>query len=463
MRKSLVLIAILLALSVGVIASAAVQMDAQHEHITITEETLYGDPAAVEGLHISTRTHSNHRLFWDTSYDAGSEPQPETVFTYSHQRVYEEWESAGYFNLQPSHLNSGFSGHIDLEKELEEYEPFSDAPSLWLPVIDVAGRTKAGEEHTERVLLADYYETFPMGYNYDPYRGYGYYENQESLRKFFDRTFTIPVPEDLELNVTVCKDEEGQIYNIDYHEPDGISMNTYTNAVVLEDGVFFGMFGDADFSRLQPGYGLYFMPVGEDKEIAAIDGRTGESIPYVYLKQQCENIYPMDPKDCEEGSLYLSADRQQVYAFTKEQGQVNLTVFDAHTREVLQQIETGNTRTPTVWCQGEVVAAVTGDDAWENFRLQVWLVRDGLLEPWLDTEMYRFHDEYINWYVNPVMAFDGERLAFVRYHDNYNDATHRILIYDQSGLLYAGDYHHSGDDLVEHLQTWGNGLQVQWR
>ena len=463
MRKSLIILEILLMLSLGILVSAVTTVDAQHERITITEETLFGDPAAAEGLQISTHVHDQHRLFWDTTYDAGPDPRPETVFTYHDQRIYEQWESVGSFSLQPSHLNSGFSGIVDLEAEMQHQQEFSDSPVLWLPVKDVADRTKANEERVEQIRLSDYYDWFPMGYLFDPQSGTRYYDDENNLLQFFEKNFPIPVPEDLELTVTVSKDEAGRIYNVDYYETKGMMLNTYSNAVVLEDGVFFGMFGEADFSHFAQGYGLYYMPVEKDETITTLNTRTRELIPKVYLKQQCENIYPMNPADCEEGSLYLSADGQQVYAFTKEQGQVRLTVIDSHTRQILQQIDTGNAHTPMVWCQGEVVAIVTGDEAWENFRLQIWLVKDGLLQPWLDTEMYRFSDESVNWYVNPVIVFDGQRLAMVRYHDHYNYASHRVLIYDSSGLLYAGDYHHSGDDLYDNLQTWDGGLQVRWK
>ena len=86
-----------------------------------------------------------------------------------------------------------------------------------------------------------------------------------------------------------------------------------------------------------------------------------------------------------------------------------------------------------------------------------------VLRPWLETDMPYFQDETTYWYVDPELAFDGERLAIVRYFDNYSRMSHRVMIYDQSGLRYAGDYYHSGDDLADTLQQWENGLQIQWQ
>ena len=207
MRKSLIFIAILLALSFGIIISASVLMDARHDDITITEETLYGDPAAASGLSVSTRVHNDHRLFWDTSYMACADPRPETVFTYSDVRLYEQGVPEGSFSLEIASLNSGMSGTVDLEQEMEE----NHSNHLWYMVKDVADRTKPGEEHTEQVRLIDYYETFPMDWYFNPYKGMEYTEGYDSFRKYLNRTFPIPVPEDLELTVTVCNGEQGNV------------------------------------------------------------------------------------------------------------------------------------------------------------------------------------------------------------------------------------------------------------
>ncbi len=463
MRKVLIIFAVLLALSIGVIVSAAVNMDAQHEKITITEETLFGDPAAAEGLSVSTLGHRSSRLFWHTSYDAGADPQPETVFTYSDKRIYEDGDFVGSFNLSMSALNGGMSGSVDLEAELDvESNHNVNDPQVLLAVMDVASRTKAGEEHNERVRLVDYYTYFPMGFHFTPRNGYNPYENEIVIWKYLNSVFKIPVPEDLFLNVTVAKDPEGRIYNIDYYEDydkDSVVSYKYTSAAVLDDGVFFGLFGNADFSQIECGYGLYYIPMGK---LGEVDGYSSDMELYGLLPD-CRNIYPMDPADCEEGELMLSADEEQVYAFTKEQGEIVLSVFDAETCELLQQLRPGTDRTPIVWHQDQVVALVIPDENWENFRLQVYLVENGLLELWLDTELFPGGEGGPYWYVDPVMCFDGKKLAIVQYFDHYSANTHRILIYDKTGLQYAGIYHHSGDEVPDHFRTWNSGLQIAWK
>ena len=463
MRKILILFAVLLALSIGVIVSSAVQMDARHENITITEETLFGDPAAAEGLSVSTLGHRKSRLFWHTSYEAGADPRPETEFTYSNERIYEEGDYVGSFDLRMSFLNGGMSGNVDLEAELDiEAKNNSEDLQPLLALIDVASRTEAGEEHHELVRLSDYYTYLPLGFHFTPRDGYSPYENEVVIWKYLNSVFKLPISEDLMLDVTVAKNAEGRIYNVDFYEhydEEAVVTQTYTPSAIRDDGVFFGMFGNADYSQIEVGYGLYYMPIGE---LEHVEGYSSGMELYGLLPE-CRNIYPMELSDCEEGSLMLSADEEQVYALTKEQGEIVLTVFDGKTFEVLQQLRPGTNQLPEVWCDENIVALVTGDENWENFRLQVYLVEDGLLKLWLDTELYPNGENGPYWYVEPVMSFDGERLAIVQYFDHYNASSHRILIYDQTGLQYASNYHHSGDEVPDRLRTWNSGLQIKWK
>ena len=267
MRKVLIFFFVLLALSVGVIVSSAVQLDARHEDITITEETLFGDPAAAEGLSVSTLGNRKSRLFWHTSYEAGADPQPETEFTYSDERIYEEGDYVGSFDLRMSFLNGGMSGSVDLEAELDiEAKNNSEDLQPLLALIDVASRTEAGEEHHELVRLSDYYTYLPLGFQFTPRDGYSPYENEYKIWEYLNSVFKLPVSEDLMLDVTVAKNAEGRIYNVDFYEhydEKAVVTQTYTPSAIRDDGVFFGLFGNADYSQIEVGYGLYYMPFGK--------------------------------------------------------------------------------------------------------------------------------------------------------------------------------------------------------
>lgn len=464
MRKGLVIVALLLVLSVGFLTMAARQMDARHTAVSVTEQTLCGDPAAASGLCVSTRAISENHLFWDTTYMAGADPKPETVFTYSNQRIYEGDSSEGYFALERGSLNSGWSGIFTMEdlKVMENEsgsEEAYDNVCLIKPVIDVADRTKNGESHTETVRLTDYYAVYPLYYQFHSKSTYSYYygENAMQIWQYLNRKFPIPIPEDLKLQVTVEKNEEGQICRFEYNQPEGIEAGSwYSSSVVLEDGVFFGLFGEGDFSQIEDGYGLYYMEVTSERH-------NGGDIDYTWLHEEtCENVCPLD-RPCTEGQLLASHDEKQVYALTLEGDRLMLTVLDSQSREILQRQDTGLEALPYIIWQGDgVLALVTGDEEWENFTLHVFLVQDdGTLELWLQAPLY--HEETSPyWYSTAKLCFDGQRLAIVQYYDTYDRSSHQILIYGENGLQYAGEYHHSGDDLPTRLNTWSSGLEIEW-
>ena len=468
MRKSWIIMAVLLALSVTLIVSAVVVMADQHDTIVVQEQTLRGDPAAAEGLTIVSKVLSGRHLVWETTYQAGSDPRPKTAFSYHDQAQYPVSEAEGWFTLDIAGINYGMSGTVDLEAavNLDNYEEHGFHNNMLLPALDVSKEVKANEELTKQVRLSDYYEYFPVDANYSlinpamRYRG-----NSLMLYKFFNDYFRIPVPEELLVDVTVSKDEAGQVYNVDMYESSGeISVGTtaWTSSVVTEEGVFFGLFGNADFSEIKGGYGLYWVPVEfKEGDSFATGVSWGTSADTVYLREECCNIYPMEPSG-QEGNLYVSEDGSRLFALIWEQDTTRMVVFDAATRQVLQELDLGMKKMPTLWHQENLFVLLNREGGKD--RMQVWLLQDGRLELWLETEPYPFGpDASYGWYQEPELCFNGEKLAINRYRNDFDRATSRLQIYDQTGLLYVGDYYHNGDTLPERLEVWNHrGPDMYW-
>ena len=74
-------------------------------------------------------------------------------------------------------------------------------------------------------------------------------------------------------------------------------------------------------------------------------------------------------KDTQEASLTLSIMTETAEEFNKVMYDIHRT-FDRDIR----QLKPGIDQIPTVWCQDNIVALISGDEAWENFFLQVYLV-----------------------------------------------------------------------------------------
>ena len=77
---------------------------------------------------------------------------------------------------------------------------------------------------------------------------------------------------------------------------------------------------------------------------------------------------------------------------------------------------------------------------------------NGRYSLWLETDFYPLNDDGY-YYRNLVFAFDGKRLAMADFASVYDTGSHRVTVYDQSGLCYAGDYRYSTDDLQRPLST----------
>ncbi len=474
MRKALIFLLVLALAALGFTIAAGVTVDRLHDDVFIREETVFGDPSWAKGLEVKTRAEQDSRLFWDTTYMACGDPRPTTEFTYSDQRLYEEGVYDGQFYLTMGGINYGTNMTMEeMDQAVDPYSEYFDfySPSMLDIARDVAKDVKDGETVEKTVLVKDYYEYFPLGFSFDPINapydgGNGV---DASLWKFFNRMFPIPVPEDLRVNVTVRR--EGEVYYVDMFVPDeDVEMfyeiyNLYTSSVVLEDGVFYGLFGGLDFSQAEAGYGIYYTPIVETDRTVIHQSSNGvrEERSFVLLRQEVQNIMPMDPADSEAGALYASEDKNQVYALTKEGGQVYLTVFDSHTREIVQREETSMEIVPSAWIQDGVVLFLEQNWDEEEFTFHVYLNEKGKLVKWLETPAYLDNENGPYWYMEAQLAFDGQRLAIAQYMDHYDRSDHRIQVYDQNGLQYVGDYRHSGDDLPNHLRTWDGGLQIDWK
>ncbi|NLM62086.1 MAG: hypothetical protein GX193_08435, partial [Clostridiales bacterium] len=68
MRKSIIIVIMLLVLSLSGVIIAHGMVDESKDAVVLDETVLYGDKSAAEGLSVNIRVHCNNRLFWDTTY-----------------------------------------------------------------------------------------------------------------------------------------------------------------------------------------------------------------------------------------------------------------------------------------------------------------------------------------------------------------------------------------------------------
>ena len=58
------------------------------DDVTVTRQTLYGDSSVADGVNILVRNQYQQNLMWETSLTLGSNPVPETEFTFSNEQKY---------------------------------------------------------------------------------------------------------------------------------------------------------------------------------------------------------------------------------------------------------------------------------------------------------------------------------------------------------------------------------------
>ncbi len=448
MRKSFAVLLTLLLCAVCLLAAAVAAVGQGETDISVTEKTLAGDPEAARGLAVETFQNLDRQLFWHTTCLAGAEPEVSTEFTYTLTTRRTQSEEQYRADLSVGSGGWGASGSGITPESFTEVE-------MTEPAWDVASRTKAGETRTETVRLNEYYDTFSV-----TLEGSGVElltdQQQREWTSFLTDYFSIPVPDCVLWEVTVEKNLQGEITTINCSEAltDGQeSAAGWADCVFLGTDLYLLPRGNLDMSRIQGGYGIYRIP-GE----VVSQYRDTKLSPRLVLKvRELENIYPLDADLCSQVSL-VEGSGSTLLLMRQLEDQVRVRVLEPSTGEARQELLLKGGELPKVWRCGELTAFVQ-----DRTTIQAYVQADGLLTRWMTDALYPLTDS--STYYRPVLAFDGERLAIAASHSLYVSASSRVLIYDSTGLRYAGDYTYSCDSLgFLQLQSynWVEPLQLRW-
>lgn len=455
MRKSLVLTLLLFALSILGIGYAHGAVNGASDNVELTENTILGDISAAQGLSVNIRNHYQNHLSWNTTLQLGNSPT--TEFSFSPSKIYEEREEN--FSGVQMYINNGMSASTNGKLEL------TDANTGGISKIykDVASRTENGTAHKEKVLIKDYYDFYPVvvdlflpnnhlfwmeairkqDYERNNTESYSSEDNSYFILKGLTDYFKFPVQEKHQLEVTIVKDDMGNVVELSSSTVDG--SDVWLNAVnaITDDSCYFtvsAMTRDGDFldySYVPAGYGIYRLPYDSEEPQKNLEAMT-----MVYPLSTTEQVIYFQP----------TADKSKLLLLTREENFYYLKVLDAKTVQELQKIPLMGSK-EDYWVNepyvGEdflvalfndkefVVLQEASDD---NYAVQF----SGILP---DTEVFAFNRAY-----NSVMAFDGERLAVVSINEDHSDVTSyptscgfSLVVSDKTGVLYAGTYASSLD------------------
>jgi len=444
MRKILAALLALFVLSTAVLAAGHTATTKKQTDIHITETTVRGDPSAAEGLELQITANYDRYLYWQTSYAAGAGPTCETDFRFYNSRQNRSRGMTETLDIQTASLNYGIGGNgIDLE-EWENNQEVGRQTMMLKPAIDTASRTSASETRTELLNLRDYYDLFKVQIEVHLS---GAIKRDDSWKSAIASYFRFPVPEDLQVSVTVTKDEAGNITDVNVEEVKGEDIyQAYASGVMLQDVFYFVMVNSGepglDFSLI-PEYGIWALPLHREKE----NGIT--TVTYGDLQL----VHALDRETAAAQRLTASADGTRLHLITKENGQLYLYILDTQTLMQQNRIALDCEEVPTIW-EAENLLVLNYDNhdlQAQKDVIQVLEKQGEEYEPWPELPLYPYVDGY--WYGEPVLSYDGRRLAVAVLHDHWLTGSVRLAVYTKEGTAYVGDYHYSGDDIGRDLGT----------
>ena len=452
MKRTLILLLALLLAAVGLLAAGVGYLTSTEDDIELTHHLVAGDPAAAAGIKLTLPVgDQGSQTCWETTVDLGAEElAPKTEFTFYPKGKTWENDPQPRVDIYTGSINFGMSstGGIDFSEYTGEGEEdpgrLYDATMMVLPAADVAERTENGETRTETLRLADYYDYYPMTVElYLPDQEgrshvYATWAECQALTDYFG----LRVPEDLMVEVSVTKDELGQVYNVETNDADNQRFWFDCQTVVVEDGVCLAiavMSEDMDVSKdlvaCRDGFGLYFIPFSDELKT---DYEQGDP---VFDLEHVRMFCPLAPGSA---PMLLSREAEgQVLLYAREDGALKLSVFDTDTWQCVQWetiFPLGEEDAYSLLGSGDGFMVMSGPD--NMFR--VVEEADGVYTPAL-SGVQDMGEGYVDeWWYNVECAYDGQRLAVAGITAS-GDCSLWVQVYDETGLTYGARIDHSLD------------------
>ena len=419
------------------------------ECVTVTHRTLYGDPAAAEGVTITVRNHYDQHLLWETSLSLFDGAAPETEFTFSNDYLSSSGDAV-YEGIVFSSLQNVFSFFYDDELSDAAKEKYAEVIAY---LAEVEASVEDGQSKTFTVDLSEYLDYYPLEGqiilpdDMTPFSEFEYWTSQsDEVAQKINDFFRIPMNAPYLVEYTIDKTTAGSSYGASLshkyylHASGAVSSDAcyFSFNAVMDDGQV------VDTSQIPGGYGIYRLPY-ETHTGADLDG----------LKM----VYALDPAEAFEG-LYLSDDGKRLLLHTWQGNDLMLTVIDIATMTRLQKV--------AVWTRSE--ESYYDIVCYDDFFLieEDWENSDDLdqVTVWVQLEDGTYGQAFsvpINWsafpegskldlfyqYENAVDYADGKLVVlhntmlddpYLYYSRYYSKCDVYVAVYDASGMIYAGIY-----------------------
>ena len=320
MKRASILVLLLALLSAAALTGTSIAVQWKGSSVTVEAEALAGDPAAAEGLELSLPVYCQNAMLWELTVPAARPGDTDSRFNFS---------SFGLRNAQFNLLNLASPYpvvrsvarepdilRIDIPNSSFSAPNCNSSPHWEEAVQLVADETPAGEERTRQIHLAEVYDAWPMRVYLD---GNGIWF--DPVGQTFEDYFSIPIPQDYQVEITVTKNERGKETSIEVENDPQCSLECTVDTVEVDDAILFlpkvryfswkdNQEWSADGSAIPGGWGVYRLTTSEDKTEGSLE--TLFSLPESSMAQQ----------------FWASEDGSTLFLLTVEEGVLRLRIFD---------------------------------------------------------------------------------------------------------------------------------------
>ena len=450
-QKMVILLAALLTLGgAAAMLGTHLVLRSREEAVTVEETVLYGVPEAAEGLQVSLGTHSGDHLSWHTFFSPGEAAAADTQFTFVDQFT-DNWTSEESFTVD--FYSNGFGGTWRYGGSDAEWKKAMEGDHLLnLPIWDVASRTAPGEERTETVDLADYYDVYPLCCRLD-LKSLPFLEYDDPNTQLLTEFFRFSVLPGTTMEVTVRRDEAGNLEEI-RSTSDAYFPNIFS---AYEDETCAYLYVDrrdgepyVDMGGITEGYGVYRVDYHVEDAAYQPDEKTVITEPRLIL----DDISTVLPVEGAVTDMLCTEDGKNLLVLWMGEGTLWLSVLERGSDRLLQQIALtsiaeddgvslaeflGEDLLVRLW-SGTFVAVSATDSGYETALTAQ--VTDAALTPFFSDGAER---ESLRWNESAA-AFDGERLALLYPLTRSKSPLPELglVVFDQSGTpVFAARYRHS--------------------
>lgn len=430
MKKYIIITGLLFILAAVCLPAAYIHINDMQNQVKIKETTLAGNAAAAAGTTFRYKIF-NRNLIWKMEYKIHS--QKNTKIRFSHVSV------GGYGADPVPESQAGFSSNLfGGSSSSGSIESMIDTAAKPL-VYDVAKRTRDGKTHKETHLLREYYEYYPARFSVEM-RGV-YMGNADAPEDYFK----LPIPKDFQIDISVTKNSRGQIsgYSIDEKdrqlEPSAKSACTDSGCyVALNPPSYYQAKSDTSRDVPLPAgmNGVHFVPF-----LSYGDENT-------WFKPDLEHarlIYPL-PEGTNTLTLQKSIDGKILYLVTEEKKRIFLSVINIKSMKCLQKLSL-----PDKFSDPELTVFKEDDGnilvMFSTGRFYLLTQKEKQLEIALSQNLQNIDGMSDADPSTGTLSFDYDdnRLAIAFFNLRFidTDSTIYLVLYDKSGLQYAGRYENS--------------------